>query len=166
MTLYAENIPGNAAEVGVYRGGTARIIAKCTNNKLVHLFDTFSGLPAPDSSIDRHKKGDFSDTSLEEVKHYLKNCKNIVWHPGFFPETTKGINETYSFVHIDVDIYESVKDCLEHFYDRLAGGGVIILDDYKWPATPGVAKAVDEFFVNKPEKPFIAAKYQAVIVKN
>jgi len=41
------NLPGDVAEVGVYKGGTARLLAKTfeRTGKTVHLFDTFSGMP-------------------------------------------------------------------------------------------------------------------------
>jgi len=59
------NLPGDVAEVGVYKGGTARLLAKTfeRTGKTVHLFDTFSGMPPSDANKDLHKEGDFSDTS-------------------------------------------------------------------------------------------------------
>src|ERR1017187_8484413 len=39
-----EKITGDIAEVGVYKGGSAKLICE-TTKKPVHLFDTFEGLP-------------------------------------------------------------------------------------------------------------------------
>ena len=68
-------LPGDVAEIGVYRGGTARLLAKVfeSNDKPLHLFDTFTDLPYPDPGKDTLKAGDFGDTSLEAVQAYLQD---------------------------------------------------------------------------------------------
>ena len=38
-------VPGDIAEVGVYRGGSAKLICEAKGHKKLHLFDTFEGLP-------------------------------------------------------------------------------------------------------------------------
>ncbi len=64
---HANAMDGEIAEVGVYKGGTGKLIAKTCHGKTIHLFDTFSGTPDSNSDIDFHKKGDLSDTSVEKV---------------------------------------------------------------------------------------------------
>ena len=61
-------------------------------------------------------------------------------------------DKTFSFVHIDVDLYEPAKDSLEFFYPRMAEGGIILMDDYGLGTCPGVTSAGQEFFSDKPEK--------------
>ena len=39
------NLEGEMAEVGVYQGGSAKIICETKGNRKLHLFDTFQGLP-------------------------------------------------------------------------------------------------------------------------
>lgn len=163
---YANSKEGEIAEVGVYKGGTGKLIAKACPNKKVHLFDTFSGMPQTDSNVDHHKEGDFSDTSLEAVKDFLKGLNNIEFHPGFFPATADAVKDRlFSLVYVDVDIYQSVKDCLEFFYSRMATGGVMIFDDYEWKACLGVKRAIDEFLIGKREVPVVTARYQCVLIK-
>lgn len=149
-------IPGDIAEVGVYKGGTARLLAKAFEpaGKDVHLFDTFSGMPPVDESKDLHKQGDFRDTSLEAVKSLLSDCGNVHLHAGWFPLTAKPVEcVTFCFVHVDVDIYRSVMDCCDFFYPRLHGGGIMVFDDYGFLSCPGAKLAVDEFFSDKAETP-------------
>lgn len=142
---------GEIAEVGVYKGGTARMIAKSCPEKTFHLFDTFSGMPESQRDVDFHQQGEFADTSLESVKRFLKDCQNVEFHPGLFPQTINGVkNKTFCYVHVDVDIYPSVKSCLEFFYPRLVPGGIMLFDDYQWKDTPGVKKALDEFSLINP----------------
>ncbi|OQA91848.1 MAG: Macrocin O-methyltransferase [Elusimicrobia bacterium ADurb.Bin231] len=158
--------PGEIAEVGVYKGGTAKLLAKTCPNKQIHLFDTFEGMPNSDTTIDFHKHGDFSDISIDSVKSFLKDCGNVVFHQGFFPETGTAVKDKkFALVYIDVDIYRSVKDCLEFFYGRIVPGGVIIIDDYESQYCLGVKKAITEFISDKPEKPIITTKYQCMLLK-
>ena len=58
----------------------------------------------------------------------------------------------FALVHLDADLYEPTKAGLEYFYDKLEPGGFLILHDYGSPHWPGVLRAAQEFFANKPEK--------------
>lgn len=149
------NLSGDVAEVGVYKGGTARLLAKTfePTGKTVHLFDTFSGMPPTDENKDHHKEGDFNDTSLESVKTYLSDCRNVRFYQGLFPVTSVPIeNMAFCLVHIDADIYKTVLDCCKFFYPRLGKGCVMIFDDYGFLSCPGAKMAVEEFFSDKPER--------------
>ena len=72
-------------------------------------------------------------------------------------------NRRFSFVHLDVDLYQSTLDCLNFFYPRLSLGGIIISHDYT--TAEGVDLAFDEFFSNKPETPMELIGYQVMVVK-
>lgn len=141
-----KELPGDVAEIGVYKGGTAKLLASTLPEKNIHLFDTFEGMPEV-TEWDKHRKGDFSDTSLEEVRDYLKDCLNVRFYPGLFPETANLVKEnSFCLVHVDVDIYESTKAALEFFWTRLVPGGIMVFDDYNVKTCPGTDKAVNEFF--------------------
>lgn len=45
--LNARHLQGDAAEVGVWRGGTGQLMAMVLSQKKICLFDTFQGLPTP-----------------------------------------------------------------------------------------------------------------------
>jgi O-methyltransferase len=162
------SLEGEAAEIGVYKGGTAKLLANVfeEKDKTLYLFDTFEGMPETDPEKDMHSKGDFDDTSFEYVRDFLKDSKNIEIHKGFFPDTAEPIkNTTFCFVHIDVDIYKSVMDCCDFFYPRLAKGGIMIFDDYGFLSCPGAKTAVDEFFQDKPEFSCYLPTGQSFVVK-
>jgi O-methyltransferase len=167
LVKQTEHLPGDIAEVGVYKGGTAYLICSLTKKDVV-LFDTFEGMPAVDESKDRHKEGDFSDTSRDDVDELLDRFDNAFIFEGIFPKETAYYldqDEVYSFVHLDCDIYTSVKESLEFFYPRMVPGGVIVFDDYGEPNCPGAKLAVDEFMVDKPEWLVVGPQSQAHIVK-
>ena len=156
FSRHVASLRGDIAEVGVYKGGTAKLLAKSfeSKGKIVHLFDTFTGMPESDTARDFHMAGDFGDTSLEKVRNFLSDCINVRFYQGFFPETSKPVeNTTFCIVHVDADIYQSISDCCRFFYPRLERGGIMVFDDYGFISCPGAKIAVDEFFLDKPEKP-------------
>src|SRR5438046_1821983 len=65
LAHHTASIPGEAAELGVYMGGTARLLAAAMPSRRLHLFDTFGGMPETDAKRDKHRPGDFADTSLQ-----------------------------------------------------------------------------------------------------
>lgn len=144
-----EKIPGDMAELGVYKGATAAIMLKAAPSKKIHLFDTFEGLP---DSEGQFASGEWHG-SLEEVKRNLSRWTDKVsYHVGLFPASTEGLEDRFSFVHLDADLYSSTKDALEWFWPRLTIGGAILSHDY--PISAGVVRAFQEFFADRPE-PFI-----------
>jgi len=162
--------PGNIAEVGVYMGGSALVICKGAEGSIVDLFDTFEGMPKTDPVLDIHREGEFK-ASLEDVKMFLADCPNARFYPGFFPDSIAHTAEEdgarqYSFVHVDVDIYQSAKDCLHYFYPRMILGGTIVFDDYSFRSTPGVKTAIDEFLADKREKIIDINTGQGLLIKH
>lgn len=71
------------------------------------------------------------------------------WIPDCFDQLT---DESFAFVHIDVDLYQPTLDSLKFFYPRLNQGAIILCDDYGLTTCPGATEAMDEFLKDKPEK--------------
>ncbi|MCP4711866.1 MAG: macrocin-O-methyltransferase [Planctomycetes bacterium] len=152
LTKLTEPIVGDIAEVGVFQGGTAKLIATLKKNRSLHLFDSFCGMLETTDGKDLHQKGDFTETSVESVKKYLAEFAGIHFYPGWFPETAEPVKDkTFSLVHLDVDLYKSTLDALEFFYPRLNRGGFIVSHDYHSIVCPGVGEAFEKFFQGKPE---------------
>ena len=166
---YAGHLNGAMAECGVYQGGTAYLLAERarTSSKKLFLFDSFKGLPAPAQSDNFCKEGDLSDVNELDVRNYLKKFEDIIqWKIGYMPQTFSGLEaEKFSFVHIDVDIYESAKACCEFFLPRLTTGGIMLFDDYGFLACMGLRKAVDEFFKDKKESVIALPTGQAFVIR-
>lgn len=158
--LATNHLKGVCAELGVYKGGSAKLIAHYAKNTELHLFDTFAGMPENDQEpAGHHIKGEFP-TTFEQVKAYLAEFKNIKFFVGNFPESLP-CSAKYRFVHLDADIYQSMKAALDYFVPRMVKGGVIVADDYEWYACPGVAHALHErFTVQRVER---GARYQAIV---
>jgi O-methyltransferase len=70
-----------------------------------------------------------------------------------------------AMVHIDLDIYRSIKDGLEFIWPRLSRGGFAVFDDYGFHSCPGARAAVDEFFQSRQCVPVCLPTGQAVVFK-
>lgn len=147
-TIRRTGIPGALAELGVYRGETSRLLHQLAPDRLLYLFDTFSGFPEKDD-------GRFQDTAEEVVLRQIGDRRGVIIKKGVFPATASGLeNETFAFVMLDADRYQVTFDGLQFFYPRLAPGGFIFVHDYNSPESDhGVSRAVDAFFTDKPEWP-------------
>jgi O-methyltransferase len=156
-------IPGDMAEFGVGSGASAMMIASRSPGRILHLFDTFEGIPKPTEADSPRFKEHQYRCSIEDVQQYLK-IDNLRYHKGLFPGTTAGMAQTrFAFVHLDVDLYESTKAGLEWFYPRLNRGGILICHDHDTAA--GVNRAFEEFFADKPEPYFDFVGCQCGFVK-
>jgi len=161
-------LPGAIAEVGVFEGGSARMICESKGEVPLHLFDTFAGLPLAgehDACVHRTKKNLYA-CSLESVQKYLSFFPHVHFHKGVFPHSVGNVprNEFFSFVHLDVDLYESTLNCLEYFYPRMSPGGVMLSHDYS--ILHGVRKAFSEFFADKSEQPIELPTTQCMVLKS
>lgn len=169
LTRAVARLPGVCAEVGVFRGGSAKFIAAAKGDAPLHLFDTFGGMPAVDPATDgAFHEGQFNRTSLDLVRRFLADYDNLHFHPGFFPESARTLEAQplpFKFVHLDVDIRASTLTALEWFYPRMVRGGVILTHDYNDVTVPGTKAAFDEFFADKPETVVPLWFTQAVVTK-
>ncbi|MGH7605410.1 MAG: TylF/MycF/NovP-related O-methyltransferase [Gemmatimonadaceae bacterium] len=138
--------PGDLVEVGVYKGGSATRLAEVAReqNRMLFLFDTFTGIPTADPEVDHHKIGDFGDTTLEAVRSAIPEA---IFKPGIFPETLTDDVGPIALAHIDCDQYASVKACCAAIAPRMVSGGVMVFDDYD--VLPGAKKAVEEAFAGR-----------------
>jgi O-methyltransferase len=168
----AINLKGDFVECGVYKGGTARLLAHVlatatpTTIKL-HLFDSFSGMPKTDAAFDKHLAGDFSDTSLQTVQENVGQADFVEFHPGFIPETFADADlSNIALLHVDLDIRKSILDTLAYCYDRVVPGGFMLFDDYGFESCYGARMAVDDFFSDKPETPLCLPTGQALAIKS
>ena len=149
--IVKERLDGDLAEVGVYKGDTAAILAEFSRilSKTVFLCDTFEGFDTQDfRGIDDGRVASaFRDTSLEAVQKRIGD-ENVKYVPGYFPASTVQLPDEnrYCLVHIDCDLYQPIIESLNYFYPRVVPGGFIVVHDYNSLAWNGAEKAVDDFF--------------------
>jgi len=183
-----EKCRGPLAECGVFRGFSALAMARLMKAAAdgggpacrdLWLIDSYSGLSDPveqdwTTQIVSGKtvtgpaaqKGHFA-TSLEEVAKHFDEITNAKFAKGWVPDVFKSLPACeWSFVHVDVDLYEPVRDCLNYFYPKLEKGAVMINDDFLSPTFPGAGKAWREFFASKNKGYAILDTGQAIFINN
>lgn len=151
------DVPGDIVECGVWHGGSAAIMAVAQKKSIrrhrsIWLFDSFEGLPPPGENDGRRERDNYfvgwNKGSIAKINQIFNRIgiprSQLKIVPGWFDQTLAktDINQI-AILHIDADWYESVKIVLNFFYDMVAPGGFIVLDDYGlWP---GCTKALDDF---------------------
>ena len=138
------DVPGAAAELGVYRGKFARCLNRLLPDRTLYLFDSFQGFDnaagAGEAIQAAHEK-----TTAEQVLAVMPNPERVVLKPGFFPESLDGLEETFCFVSLDVDFEPATLAGLRYFWPRLSNGGYLMLHDWGNPCLPGPGKALERY---------------------
>jgi len=161
-------IDGDTAECGVYQGASSYLICKRTagTNKRHFLFDSFEGLSAPAGVDGSHWQARNLAAPEQVARHNLKDFDFVEFLPGWIPTRFHEVaDRRFSFVHIDVDLYEPTLQSVEFFYERLNPGGILICDDYGFSTCPGAKQAMDAFFAGRPEPIVHLPTGQGVVFK-
>jgi hypothetical protein len=160
-------VPGERVECGVFSGFGSLLMCRLMRARHpgfdgtgFHLVDSFEGLssPAAEDAVELREKpgrgtvavlgfdkGGFA-APIEYARAAMREFPGARIHKGWIPEVLASLPDApFAFVHVDVDLYEPTRACLEHFYPRLPDGGVIVCDDYGAPRFPGAARAWDEY---------------------
>lgn len=138
------DVPGAAAELGVYRGFFARCINQLLPERKIYLFDSFEGFAEEACATDSFQAA-HTNTTIEKVLAILPYPEKVILKPGFFPESLGGLEEQFCLVSLDVDFYQTTLEGLRYFWPRIAEGGYLLLHDWGSPKLPGVAKALQDF---------------------
>ncbi|MCW2868541.1 MAG: methyltransferase [Marmoricola sp.] len=174
--LVRTGLEGAVVECGVWRGGSMHAVARTlleggVTDRDLYLFDTFSGMTEP---TDRDRRGDrtaadmlasaakeewvWAVASREDVEQGLATLdypgERFHLVEGPVEETIPGsAPDTIALLRLDTDWYESTKHELDHLYDRLVPGGVLIIDDYgSWQ---GSKEATDEYMARLSNPPMM-----------
>ena len=142
-----ELVPGDAAELGVYRGAFARCINALLPQRRLWLFDSFSGFDAEEARdqasglVEAHRR-----TDEEKVLALLPHPERAKIRKGFFPGTAAGLETLrFALVSLDADLEESTLEGLHWFWPRLSPGAFLLLHDWDNPRLPGVKKAMTRY---------------------
>ena len=163
-----EDVPGDIVECGVGAGKSLCMLGLLTEGgkqpRRVWGFDSFKGLPEPapedepdtDPRTIRAGKYAYRETDVRArmvsygvSKEQLK--KRFVFVKGYFPDSFPQYSGgPIALLHLDVDLYQSYKHCLEWFAPLVAPGGVIAFDEYRHATWAGATRAIEEYFGSPP----------------
>jgi hypothetical protein len=144
---------GDFVECGVNRGGLARAIIDYTRfdetSRRFFLLDTFAGLvdehiSDEERALGRHAGG-YAEC-FEDVRETFSPFPNVVLVRGSVPGTLPAVSAgRIAFLSLDMNCALPEIAAAEHFWDRLASGAAILLDDYGWPGHIVQKEAFDRF---------------------
>jgi len=154
----AQTASGDFIELGVFRGGSAILLASVIKNYhascKLHLLDSWQGLPDLDAEDlgtgSFVTKGQFSQSSEDAVRARLDKfqlldvCKT---YRGWVEDTLPALQGPFSFAHLDLDLYKPTHFVLSWLLPEMSNDGELIVDDYgneNLRRFPGVEKAVSE----------------------
>ncbi len=172
-------LDGDIVECGVGRGRSLLTLLSLESYyrtfssyapRTILALDSFEGFPEPapeDSSPRNPKKGEWSSSPNNDFKYSSEALKKIISNAGIPDSTTRDLqiikgffkdslpkvsSEKIAILHLDSDLYHSVKDPLLALADKMVPGGIIVIDDYLLADDnqasepfPGARLAIEEF---------------------
>ena len=158
----ASKIPGSFVECGTFKGDMAWVILQVIGSENIsnfYLYDSFDGFSLDLSSSEDYPLNEgfftFANNCYQEKGIYesvvsrFKNYDNVKIIKGFVPNSFKNVMpEKISFLHIDLNSPKAEIAALEHLFDLVVPGGVIIFDDYGWKVFES-QKIVEDLFMQE-----------------
>jgi len=170
--IVQNNIPGDFVECGVHMGGSCMVMAGIlkhyNSNRRILMYDTYDGVPVPNSSeitlegdnlqnwykenkLDEDGNSMWCYSSIDDVKYNMNSVGydgEIQYIQGDVMNTLPdNSSNSIALLRIDVDLYEPTQHVLEHLYNKLSNKGSLILDDYGH--FPKVKETVDNFLQDR-----------------
>lgn len=142
--MQASRVPGDFVECGVHRGGLARAIVSYVDfgllDKSFYLVDTFSGLVPSLLSPEELDRGVFAayqyyaDNSRASVERIFAAYSNVHVIEGEVPRVLPSVPAAeVAFLSLDMNCTTPEIRAAEYYWDRMAPGAMILLDDYGQP---------------------------------
>jgi len=171
------DVPGCIVECGVYQGNSLFAFAKFLEIfhpgdriRYVIGFDSFKGFeefsakdgpeyPNRSKVLGGWNPSSFRDAFFKFVD--IHHADSFVPHAKRIQIVEGDINETVpryvsdnpglriALLHLDVDLYRPNLTALQHLYDRVVRGGLVVLDEYGMTEWGGESLAAEEFFGEK-----------------
>jgi len=168
------NVPGDFAEVGVFRGALFKRLVAVAHvlKRTVHGFDSFVGMNEPTAHDQgRYQKGELSVGGVEAFRNIINQSvaqhrqlslrSNVgamsneiredryqLWE-GYVPDClTKCPVQQFAFIYLDLDHHDPTEQALEWAWPRLAPGGILGFDDY-FPGRDRLASPPIDRFLEK-----------------
>ena len=159
---------GVMVEVGVYRGGSTKIVCLANGGQETFAFDTFAGLPQPSEADTQWGFAWFKQRQYAAdvlcVSEALAAYSNLHLVAGTFPQSGDVLRgKEISFAHVDVDLYRGTLDTLIFLWPSMMPRGIILIHDSH---AQGVKRALEEFLEARPDADvFYCGASQIAIVK-
>lgn len=161
----ASKLAGDFVECGVNRGFLSSAIMEYLDwdalGKTFYLLDTFCGLDDRYISEAEIKKGaleknrkalenGFYADQAESVRTNFSQWKHIQIIQGSIPETLSAVKtDRIAYLHLDMNCSPPEVASLNFFWEKLAPGAFVLLDDYAYVGHESQKKALDSVVKTK-----------------
>jgi len=183
MAKKYKDVNGCFVEAGCAAGAQIIAMRYGANNKLIHAFDSFQGIPNPSNRDDQMpgikyltkqeqsrlpNPGEqelvttgMTAVTLESFTTHMVNSgaglENLEIHEGWFEETmpdnTVG---DIAILRLDGDLYNSTFVCLKHLFPKVHKGGCVIIDDWELAGSKLACIEYFDFIGYDPEWKFVS----------
>jgi O-methyltransferase len=131
---HAIHLEGDFVECGVYAGSGIKTVIDYLGGpafpKTFWGYDTFDYNPVPghENAFAGQEEG-LHQRVLQRFDDYVQ----VRLIKGLLPKSfEQGCPKRVAYLHIDLNNLEGELAVLEHLFDRVVPGGIIVLDDYEW----------------------------------
>jgi O-methyltransferase len=170
------HLDGDFVECGVNKGGLSRMVMEYLDwkktGRTFYLLDTFRGLSEKYISPGERARGitptmgGYYEDCYDEVVATFRDIPNVQIIRGTVPDTLPQVKATkVAYLSIDMNCVEPEIAAAEFFWDKLAPGAVIVLDDYGWSQHILQKRAFDEFALRKNVRILSMPTGQGLILK-
>lgn len=137
---HAARLEGDFVECGVSTGIVSRAVVDYVDftslGKTFYLFDTFEGIPETQMSeaerplaVSKNERHYFD--CLDLVQQNFADYPSVRPIKGVVPDALGTVDiDRVAYLHIDMNIAAPEVAALEHFWDHMVTGGVVVFDDY------------------------------------
>ena len=154
MAGMVHDVPGDFAEVGVFRGAAFRKLAALATlqGKPAHAFDSFAGMDTPTEADGMHyPKGKFDIGGPAQFERLMTDAgvpraSYRIW-AGYVPACFAQAPDTlrFAFAILDLDHYQPTGESLAWLAPRINDGGLLALDDFVPSHDMLATRAINEF---------------------
>jgi O-methyltransferase len=171
----ALNVDGDFVECGVFKGFCSEVILKYLGFQNIprqaYLYDTFEGLPEKTSTELERRVWDYTmydpEVIYNEVREKFSKYKNVNVVRGIVPDSFEvAVPEKIAFLHIDMNSEKAEMLALEHLFDKVTPGGVIVFDDFGWTCNANQMKAELAFMNQRGHHVLELPTGQGVVIKH
>ncbi|MGR3617300.1 MAG: TylF/MycF/NovP-related O-methyltransferase [Paracoccaceae bacterium] len=154
------HLPGDFVECGVWKGYSFGVATEYVGfgdtDKTLYLYDTYEGIPEAynsenrNNSVYENENREDPDYIFNIVKNRFASFDNVRVVRGIVPDSfAEACPDQISLLHLDMNSAASEIAALEHLFDRVVPGGVILFDDYGWTGYKAQRLAEDVFMAER-----------------
>ena len=172
---HARQLEGDFVECGTNTGIMSLAICNYidfnSTGKNFFLFDTFCGIPEDqilpaELALGRHKENSLYEDCFDLATRNFRPFPNAHLIRGRVPDTLNSAKiEKVCYLMLDMNIVKPEIAAMEHFWDKLIPGAIVLMDDYGWLAYINQKKALDAFAASKGAKILNLPTGQGLLLK-